>query len=131
MRKASSSSSSTRSTESKGFVIIASDQPISKMDSLRGLRDLPVDILKIDRSFVNQMNDRGGAGEKLVRAIVAMAHSLGLQIVAEGVETQEQQRTLTDLGCSFAQGNLFALPLLPHEALDFMNSNLTKSAGSV
>lgn len=88
--------------------------------SLSYLRDLPVDILKIDRSFVNQMSERGGAGEKLVRAIVAMAHSLGLLIVAEGVETEEQRRTLTELGCAFAQGNLFALPLLPREALDFI-----------
>ncbi len=92
--------------------------------SLSYLRDLPVDILKIDRSFVNQMSDRGGAGEKLVRAIVAMAHSLGLQIVAEGVETVEQQLTLTELGCAFAQGNLFALPLLPSEALDFISDRL-------
>jgi diguanylate cyclase (GGDEF)-like protein/PAS domain S-box-containing protein len=91
--------------------------------SLSYLRDLPVDILKIDRSFVNQMSDRGGAGEKLVRAIVAMAHSLGLQIVAEGVETREQQRTLTELGCAFAQGNLFALPLLPQEALAFIGTH--------
>jgi EAL domain-containing protein (putative c-di-GMP-specific phosphodiesterase class I) len=43
------------------------------------------------------MSDRGGAGEKLVKGIVAMAHSLGLQIVAEGVETEEEQRTLTEL----------------------------------
>ncbi len=98
--------------------------------SLSYLRDLPVDILKIDRSFVNQMSDRGGAGEKLVRAIVAMAQSLGLQIVAEGVETSEQQRTLTELGCGFAQGNLFALPLLPSEALDFIGSHLTSSVVS-
>jgi diguanylate cyclase (GGDEF)-like protein/PAS domain S-box-containing protein len=91
--------------------------------SLSYLRDLPVDILKIDRSFVNQMSDRGGAGEKLVRAIVAMAHSLGLTIVAEGVETSEQQRTLTELGCAYAQGNLFALPLLPSEALEFISTH--------
>jgi diguanylate cyclase (GGDEF)-like protein/PAS domain S-box-containing protein len=95
--------------------------------SLSYLRDLPVDILKIDRSFVNQMSDRGGAGEKLVRAIVAMAHSLGLQIVAEGVETAEQQHTLTELGCAFAQGNLFALPLLPSEALDFISNSLANT----
>jgi EAL domain-containing protein (putative c-di-GMP-specific phosphodiesterase class I) len=99
--------------------------------SLSYLRDLPVDILKIDRSFVNQMTDRAGAGEKLVRAIVAMAHSLGLQIVAEGVETQEQQRTLTELGCAFAQGNLFALPLLPYEALDFINSHSASNTVSL
>jgi diguanylate cyclase (GGDEF)-like protein/PAS domain S-box-containing protein len=98
--------------------------------SLSYLRDLPVDILKIDRSFVNQMSDRGGAGEKLVRAIVAMAHSLGLQIVAEGVETEEQQRTLTDLGCAFAQGNLFAFPLLPSEALEFIETRMALTGAS-
>jgi diguanylate cyclase (GGDEF)-like protein/PAS domain S-box-containing protein len=98
--------------------------------SLSYLRDLPVDILKIDRSFVNQMTDRGGAGEKLVRAIVAMAHSLGLQIVAEGVETAEQQRTLTDLGCAFAQGNLFAFPLLPSEALEFIETRMASTGAS-
>jgi diguanylate cyclase (GGDEF)-like protein/PAS domain S-box-containing protein len=99
--------------------------------SLSYLRDLPVDILKIDRSFVNQMSDRGGAGEKLVRAIVAMAHSLGLQIVAEGVETEEQHRTLRELGCAFAQGNLFAQPLLPAEALEFISTHLTGTSISL
>ena len=78
--------------------------------SLSYLHRLPVDTLKIDRAFVSQMHLKGENFE-IVRTIATLAHTLGMDIVAEGVETLEQFATLRDLGCEFAQGYLFAPPL--------------------
>ncbi|TMK39746.1 MAG: EAL domain-containing protein, partial [Actinobacteria bacterium] len=74
--------------------------------SLAYLRQFPLDFVKIDRSFVQQL---GAAPEDvaIVRAIIDLAHGLHLWVVAEGVETAEQEATLVDLGCDCAQGYLF------------------------
>ena len=77
--------------------------------SLSRLAVLPVDTLKVDRSFVRDIPDVGDA--PLVRAMVAMAHSLGLSVVAEGIETERQRTYLTDLGCAHGQGYLFSRPV--------------------
>jgi diguanylate cyclase (GGDEF)-like protein/PAS domain S-box-containing protein len=83
--------------------------------SLSYLRRFPVDVIKIDRSFVMEvMSNPDNA--TLVETIVNMAHSLKLQVVAEGVETEEQLEFLRGLGCDFAQGFLFSRPL---SAADF------------
>lgn len=74
--------------------------------SLTQLRLLPFDKLKIDRSFVRGMTTDKEAGV-MVRAIISMARSLGLTVVAEGVETEEQARALAGLGCDMAQGYYF------------------------
>ena len=78
--------------------------------SLARLHQFPVDILKIDRSFVVNMS-QGSAHVALVRSIVDMAHALGLQVVAEGVENQKQYDILLKLGCDFFQGFFFSKPL--------------------
>lgn len=75
--------------------------------SLHSLHRFPVQTFKIDRSLVAALSDN----LKLVRAIVAMGGALGMTVVAEGVETAEQQRQLLDLGVGVAQGWLFAPPL--------------------
>jgi len=80
--------------------------------SLRYLKQLPVGFLKIDQSFTfglgkNQQDD------VIVAAVIRMAMALGLQVIAEGVETEEQSRLLSDLGCHFAQGYLFGRPSDP------------------
>jgi EAL domain-containing protein (putative c-di-GMP-specific phosphodiesterase class I) len=78
--------------------------------SLSYLRRFPIDEIKIDRSFVNEMTkDEGAAG--VVRAIIELAHSLKLQVIAEGVETTEQLKRLMDLKCDRAQGLLISRPL--------------------
>ena len=80
--------------------------------SLAYLRKLAVDEVKIDRSFVNDMvQDDGGAGASVVAAVVAIAGSLGITTVAEGVETTEQAEMLRELGCTEAQGFLFSRPV--------------------
>ncbi|HJU55042.1 MAG TPA: EAL domain-containing protein [Pyrinomonadaceae bacterium] len=78
--------------------------------SLSHLRRFPIDTLKIDRSFVTQMGDDEENAE-IVRTIVGLAQNLGMDVVAEGVETPEQVETLTALGCEYGQGYFFSKPL--------------------
>ncbi len=78
--------------------------------SLSYLKRFTLDTLKIDRSFIQDMH-AGNSEYALVEAIIAMAHSLGLQVVAEGVETAEQLSMLRTLGCHYAQGYYLARPL--------------------
>ena len=84
--------------------------------SLAYLRRFPVDALKVDRSFVAGLG-RDPEDSAIVEAVVSMAHSLGLSVIAEGVETDEQLARLRDLGCELAQGFYFAAPV-PSSALD-------------
>ena len=78
--------------------------------NLSYLMKLPITTLKIDRSFVSMINDSGG-NDEIVRAIVSLAKTLDLQVVAEGIETEAQLSTLRSLGCEFGQGFLFAAPM--------------------
>jgi len=80
--------------------------------SLSYLKRFPLDTLKIDRSFVSGLGT-GQEDTALVATIVSMAGTLGLEVVAEGVETEEQLRRLRELGCDRAQGFLLARPLPP------------------
>jgi diguanylate cyclase (GGDEF)-like protein len=79
--------------------------------SLSYLKSLPIDELKIDRSFVRHVNEAGSRDSILVRATVELAHQLGLTVVAEGVEDADTQRLLGDLECDVAQGFHFARPM--------------------
>ncbi|MCA1986433.1 MAG: EAL domain-containing protein, partial [Desulfovibrio sp.] len=74
------------------------------------LQRFPVDMLKIDRSFVSRMS-HGSENMEIARTIVALAHSLDMKVVAEGVETFEQAQLLRDLGCEYAQGYYYAKPM--------------------
>ncbi len=83
--------------------------------SLGYLRRLSVDTVKIDRSFVSGLGSEGGNPE-LVHAIVALAQSLELRAIAEGVETSAQRQIVWELGAELAQGHLFAMPVDAPEA---------------
>ena len=84
--------------------------------SLNYLTRLPFDWLKIDRSFVNEMCAADGQATEVVRTIVELAKNLGMQVVAEGVETAEQMERLKAMGCSFGQGFYFSRPVPAEEA---------------
>ena len=88
--------------------------------SLTYLRDLPVDELKIDRSFVTYV-DLDAHNEVIVRSTINLGHSLGLSIVAEGIEREEEMQVLRGLGCDSAQGYLIARPL-PRQKFDVWRS---------
>jgi EAL domain-containing protein (putative c-di-GMP-specific phosphodiesterase class I) len=74
------------------------------------LQDFPIDRLKIDRSFVSKI-DSSTAEAPIVAAMIAMARSMKIEVVAEGVETLEQQTYLRNKGCDQAQGYLFSHPV--------------------
>ncbi|MEN9520633.1 MAG: hypothetical protein RLZZ381_3221, partial [Cyanobacteriota bacterium] len=82
--------------------------------SLSYLRRFPIDNLKIDRSFIDQMNCNSENFE-IVRLIITLAKTLGMKTISEGVETALQLNQLKGLGCEFAQGYLFSIPLAPEE----------------
>jgi EAL domain-containing protein (putative c-di-GMP-specific phosphodiesterase class I) len=79
--------------------------------SLSYLHTYPLQALKIDRSFVAELTPEGdGNSGAVVRAIQALAGSLGMQVIAEGIETEAQHQALTAIGCEFGQGFLFGRP---------------------
>jgi EAL domain-containing protein (putative c-di-GMP-specific phosphodiesterase class I) len=84
--------------------------------SLCYLSELPFDKIKIDRSFVSSMRERADSA-KIVSAIVGLGKSLGVQVVAEGVEEEMDAEKLRELGCYAAQGWLYAAALPPEEAV--------------
>lgn len=89
--------------------------------SLSYLRTFPIDNLKIDRSFVADMeNDKEAL--TLVSTIVAMANALGMKTIAEGVETAGQLQLLEELGCDYIQGYLFSRPLPGNELLHYLKT---------
>ena len=96
-----------------GFPLVLDDFGTG-FSSLASIHEYRVDALKIDRSFINRIESESGGS--MCRAIVSLAQALGIECVAEGVETEVQQAKLSDLGCEFVQGYLHARPM-PEEAL--------------
>ena len=102
-------------------ITIAIDDFGTGYSSLSYLRKLPIHTLKIDRSFVNDI--RGNLDEtSIIRAIVAMGQGLGLNLIAEGVETQHQLRRLQSLGCNSMQGYIFCKPVKAEAAERLLSS---------
>ncbi len=88
--------------------------------SLSYLQRFPVDALKIDRSFIDNMSHLEESAE-LVRTIINMAQNLGLEVIAEGVETQAQLEQLRRLGCTYSQGFFFSKPLSEAGVMPFIS----------
>lgn len=102
-------------------ISIAIDDFGTGYSSLSYLARFPVDVLKIDRSFVHGVTTDHYSAE-LVRAIMTIAHSLGYQVVAEGVETEKEAAILKTHGCEIAQGYLYGRPLPRQEFRELMGS---------
>jgi diguanylate cyclase (GGDEF)-like protein len=90
--------------------------------SLSYLERLPVDYVKIDRSFVGGLGKEPGAAV-LASGVISLAHALGLKVIAEGVETEEQLERLREMGCDLAQGFYFAKPLSGEEAAALLETH--------
>lgn len=102
--------------------------------SLLYLKRLPASELKIDRAFVNELQQHHSEDATIVSAIVALAQSLQLKVVAEGVETAEQQAFLTSLGCNTLQGYLLGKPVPPErvpDLADFVVAEIEEAVADV
>ncbi len=106
-------------------VMIALDDFGTGYASLANLKQFPIDRLKIDRSFVQNREDA-----PIVRAVLSLGSSLGMKVVAEGVETDEQLKMLEVLGCDQAQGYYFARPMPAHDVAGFLAGFELQAPGS-
>jgi EAL domain-containing protein (putative c-di-GMP-specific phosphodiesterase class I) len=100
-------------------MLLAIDDFGTGYSSLSYLERMPLDNLKIDQSFVRAMRDQAN-GQRIVRAIAALARELGMDCIAEGVEDIEDEQALKALGCRYGQGYLFARPLSQADALTYV-----------
>jgi diguanylate cyclase (GGDEF)-like protein/PAS domain S-box-containing protein len=95
-------------------ILIYMDDFGTGYSSLSQLQRMPLDALKIDREFVKDMN-RDATSRSIVDSIIALAHTMSLRVIAEGVETAEQAARLTDSGCDYLQGYYFGRPMPAEE----------------
>jgi EAL domain-containing protein (putative c-di-GMP-specific phosphodiesterase class I) len=108
-------------------VSIAIDDFGTGYSSLVYLQRLPIDVLKVDRAFVSvigsgQASGTGRDDATIVRSIAALAHSLGIALVAEGVETEYQRALLLDIGCPVMQGYLYSKARPPEEVAELLRA---------
>jgi len=87
--------------------------------SLAYLQRFAIDTLKIDRGFIQRLGSNGG-GVEIVQTIITLAQNLGMDALAEGIETTEQLEIIRDLGCAYGQGYLFAKPMPPEEIIELI-----------
>ncbi len=104
-----------RAVRGRGVGISVDDFGVG-YSSLSQLHRFPIDALKIDRSFLQQIDGTGDREAEIVRTIVALAHNLGLKVTAEGIETPLQLGRVRTLGVAFGQGYLFSKPVPPGDA---------------
>jgi EAL domain-containing protein (putative c-di-GMP-specific phosphodiesterase class I) len=93
----------------------------SKPTSLAHLKRFPVDVIKIDRSFVSKLETHAGDAA-IVRAVLSLAQSLGIKVVAEGVETAEQVALLREQGCNLVQGYHVSRPMPARDVPKFITA---------
>jgi diguanylate cyclase (GGDEF)-like protein/PAS domain S-box-containing protein len=129
-----SESGTDESTRAKGVigdlhvlgVRLALDDFGTEASSLSRLRELPVDVLKVDRSFLRDLPG-DDASAAIVRAIATLGSGLGMDVVAEGIETQAQRDWVALAGCGYGQGYLFARPQPADGVLELLTSSLAPS----
>ncbi len=99
----------------KGFRISIDDFGTG-YSSMAYLKNLPADTIKIDKTFVDDI-EKGSADNAIIKAIIALSKTLGYSIVAEGIETKEEEDFLTEYECDYGQGYLFSRPILVEEVI--------------
>ncbi len=126
VKQAESAASILQALREKG-VQVAIDDFGTGYSSLSYLRKFPVDALKIDQSFVRQISN-GGDDTIIVTAIIALARSLKLRVVAEGVETAEELAFLLAQQCDEVQGYYFSRPVPPHQFASLLKAGIPERA---
>ena len=106
-------------------IAIALDDFGTGYSSLAYLTEYPIDILKIDRAFVSKIGET--KQNAIVNAMIAMGKAIGLQVVAEGVETESQREYLKHQNCDILQGYFFSKPLTAHQATEYLKNHLFTS----
>ena len=96
--------------------------------ALSYLHTLPIDTLKIDRTFISRLGING-SGSDIVQTILALAHNMGMKVVAEGVETDDQLSKLTAMDCEYVQGFLFSKPVDSEEAGTLLGKSFARVTG--
>jgi EAL domain-containing protein (putative c-di-GMP-specific phosphodiesterase class I) len=102
-------------------IAIALDDFGTGYSSLSALQDLPVDKLKLDRSFLAR-GVTNGVVSPLLRTVVTLGHELGMAVVAEGIETQEHFEAMRELGCDVGQGWLLSRPMPPEDVFRHLST---------
>ena len=105
-------------------VLVAIDDFGTGYSCLDQLRQMPADVIKIDRTFVSGL-EPGASDSALVAAVIAMGRALDVQVIAEGIETNQQAAVLRQLGCGLGQGFLFAEPLRADQVEQMLEESLT------
>ena len=92
--------------------------------SLSYLNKIPADLLKIDKSFIDRIN-ASESSRQYVAAMISMGHIMGLDVISEGVEEEEQVEALRSIGCDLIQGFYWGRPLLPEDAEKLVREETT------
>ena len=101
-------------------VRLAIDDFGTGFSSLSYLQRLPVDVIKVDKSFVDHIHETG-RGDELVRMVISLGNALGLDVVAEGIESASQRARLREIGCRLGQGYLLSRPLAAEQASQLLD----------
>lgn len=104
-------------------VLIAIDDFGTGYSSLSRVHNLAINTIKIDRSFVQRINDPTKPSDHLLQTLLAIGHDLQIDLTAEGIEQESQRRWLHEQGCSHGQGFLFSKPLSLNAAIDYLTTN--------
>ena len=103
---------------------IAIDDFGTGYSSLSYLFNIPATLLKVDKSFIDNMNNNDSS-RKYVATIISLGHIMGIDVISEGVETEEQLETLKDIGCDYIQGYIWGKPLNEEEAREEVMNSLS------
>ena len=101
----------------------------TRFSSLNYLSKIPFDTLKIDKTYIDHVTEEGN-NQIIVEQIIQLATRLGLKIVAEGIEMQDQKEVLSNLGCLYGQGYLMSKPLSSENLLELLKIECERSGGA-